>query len=755
LVAGDTARETVEIRLRRDLGLLEVVMIGLGPTIGTTIFLLVGPGIAIAGPALLLAFGLNFVVTSLTAMSYAELSSALPETGGGYLWIKTALPDPVGFLGGWMSWFGHCIVGSFYVLSFGVGAVWLADAAGYLADWSTGDRILLARLLAVAVLAAFVFVNYRGTQSTGASSRTVTLVLVAIVLAYVVLGLASAAARPGAADVLTPFWPGASSGEALLTILMAMGFTFIVFQGYEIIAQCGEECRKPERTIPRANLIVLTLATTIFVLVAFVTLMALEGTLPDDTERAVAVAAERFLPGLGLELIVAGVILGSLAALNSLVFSASRVSFAMGRDGALPKAFGRLHSKRITPHVATFASGLVMAAFVLGLDVIRIAASADVMFLLLFVLVNLAALRLRPRLPKVPGNYRAPLFPVTPVAALALNGILAVAVFLVDPAAVWVGLGWIVLGLGVHYVHAKGAVIAEAAAPLLETIVPAASKRYRVVVTIENFANTPLVDFGSLVARVEDARLILFHVVEVPDPLPLTAIEPSYRRDVQRKLARLARRARGVGVDVRARAVLSHRVVDAILDEVVEDRANLLVTGWRGTWRTGRILGSVVDRLVQSAPCDVIVFKTAGMKKRLERILVFNAPEWHVSYATNYAILLAKQHGARVTIFSAVKRKGDLPQERAYAARLAAMCRTHDVPFDQRFAVVTDIVDAVVEASRDQDLLILGAAEEWSRLQFAFGAVQDQIARRTPTPVLMVRKVRSRPLPGPEKAKGT
>src|SRR5437899_718262 len=93
----------VEVKFRRDLGLLEITMIGLGPTIGTTIFLLVGPGFAITGPSLVLAFGLNFVVTMFTAMAYMELGSAFPETGGGYLWIRRSMRDPWGFLGGWMS----------------------------------------------------------------------------------------------------------------------------------------------------------------------------------------------------------------------------------------------------------------------------------------------------------------------------------------------------------------------------------------------------------------------------------------------------------------------------------------------------------------------------------------------------------------------------------------------------------------------------------------------------------------------------
>ena len=109
----------VEVKLKRDLSMWEVLMIGLGPTLGSTIFLLVGPGLEIAGPGLVLVFVLNFIVTLFTAMAYMELTSTFADTGGGYLWVKEGLPQPFGFMAGWMSWFGHCIVTSFYVIGFG------------------------------------------------------------------------------------------------------------------------------------------------------------------------------------------------------------------------------------------------------------------------------------------------------------------------------------------------------------------------------------------------------------------------------------------------------------------------------------------------------------------------------------------------------------------------------------------------------------------------------------------------------------
>src|SRR3989304_3020093 len=158
----------VEVKFRRALGLLEIPMVGCGPTMGSTIFLLVGPGFAITGPSLVLAFGLNFVVTMFTAMAYMELSSAFPETGGGYLWIRRSMRDPWGFLGGWLSWFGHCIVASFYIFGFGLGAVimlktLLGTQTLVLAGLGEGALI---RIFAVLAAGGFILLNYRGPKIT-------------------------------------------------------------------------------------------------------------------------------------------------------------------------------------------------------------------------------------------------------------------------------------------------------------------------------------------------------------------------------------------------------------------------------------------------------------------------------------------------------------------------------------------------------------------------------------------------------------
>ncbi len=756
----------VEVKLRRDLGLLEIVMIGFGPTIGSTIFLLVGPGFSITGPSLLLAFGLNFVVTMFTAMAYMELGSAFPETGGGYLWIRRSMRDPWGFLGGWLSWFGHMVVASFYIFGFGLGALTLIKVILQtptlmvtIGGLVLGEDVLI-KLLAVGAAGVFIWLNYRGTKLTGRSETAVTVALILLVCLFIAAGLVHFVLHGGVpAENYTPFFVGTDAWASFVSLFAAMGFTFIVFEGYEIIAQTGEEVRNPEKNIPRAHFIVIGVSTVIFILTAFVAiglntpgcptsgspgtaclLVATPGGGVAGNPNAIAELADTVMP-FGLPIIAFGVALGALAALNSLIFSSSRVAFAMGRDGTLPHLLSRLHPKKRTPHVAIALSGAIIIAVTLSLDITRVAASADIMFLLLFLLVNWAVIVLRRTMPDVKRYYLIPLFPLIPIFGIVTKFMLAMSLWTIEPQAWFIAIGWIVLGFGVHYLYQKKEVVAGVTR-VVSSVLPGARPRYRILVPIDDFERTELVDFASLVAQVEDGQLVLLHVVEVPETLPIDAIDRLYLSEVRWSMGRLRRRAEEAGVDVTARVEVSHRVYDAILDNIKDEDIDLLVAGWKGGTRRGRILGSTVDRLVQEAPCDVVVFKAAGMKEKLDRILIMNAPEWHVSYATGYAILLAKKHKAAITILSVVQTDLEAEKEKAYSSRLAEMCKTHGVPFEEKMVRIRNVVDTVVTEATAYDLLVLGASSEWRLTQFAFGPMQDQIARKTATPTLMVRKVR-------------
>src|SRR3989304_467257 len=172
--------------LVRSLSLLDITMIGIAGMIGGAIFFLVGPAMDEAGPALMVVFMINGIITLFTALVYAELGSALPEAGGGYQWIREGLPRPNAFISGWMAWFSHMIAGSLYAVAFGSFFGHLLTVTG-VTDFLGGappDKIL-----AVLVIILFTYINVKGVSDTGKIGNAITFSQLAIIGILIVAGL--------------------------------------------------------------------------------------------------------------------------------------------------------------------------------------------------------------------------------------------------------------------------------------------------------------------------------------------------------------------------------------------------------------------------------------------------------------------------------------------------------------------------------------------------------------------------------------
>lgn len=283
--------------LARDLSLFDITMIGVGAMIGAGIFILTGIAAGVAGPALILSFALNGIVTIFTAMVYAELGSAIPEAGGGYLWVKEGLPGSNAFISGWMSWYAHAVAGSLYALGFGSYFELVLHGFGLTFFGLENDTV--HKLFGAAIALVFVYINYRGASETGLAGNVVTVAKLLVLAIFVVSGFYQIWKHPEFLQKFTPFAP-----EGMTGVFSAMGLTFIAFEGYEIIVQAGEEVKDPRRNIPRAVFWSIAIVVPIYILVAFVALGAVEPQsgqaswqwLGSHAEIGLVEAARQFMP---------------------------------------------------------------------------------------------------------------------------------------------------------------------------------------------------------------------------------------------------------------------------------------------------------------------------------------------------------------------------------------------------------------------------------------------------------------------------
>ncbi|MBN1965630.1 MAG: amino acid permease, partial [Anaerolineae bacterium] len=404
------------------------------------------------------------------------MGSCFPEAGGGYLWVKEGMSPLFGFLSGWMSWFAHAVACSLYSLAFGEFGINLLVRAGVLPPGS--NESWWPVVLGIVVAGLFSFVNLRGSSETGMIGNIVTIAKVIILGVFVVVGLAALNNINNWDSQLTTQFLHPENGIG--GVFLAMGLTFIAFEGYEIIAQSGEEVINPKRNIPRAIFLSIVIVVVIYMLVGFTALTAVTpedsrptwmflggvecDTMPDmcppdyipanemgiefEPELAIINAAETFMGSWGSILLLFGGLMSAMSALNATIYSSSRVSFAMGRDKVLPEIFGRIHRRFHTPYGAIMLS----AVLIIGMDILllgsikNVATAADIMFLLLFLMVNFSVITLRTRRPDLDRGFRVPLVPWVPLVGIVLQLLLAINLLNLSLVSWGVTVAWIVGG---------------------------------------------------------------------------------------------------------------------------------------------------------------------------------------------------------------------------------------------------------------------------------------------------------------------
>ncbi len=743
---GNDGSPAEQVTLSRDLTLFTITMIGVGAMIGAGIFVLTGIAAGVAGPALVLAFFLNGLVAMLTASAYAELGSAFPEAGGGYLWVKEGLGGENGFLAGWMSWFAHAVAGSLYALAFGRFTVELMDMAG-MPDFglSIHTRTLIFMTF---IIILFTYINYRGASETGTVGNVITITKIIILALFIFFGILAMLRMDAWHErFTTEFLP-----NGFLGVLMAMGLTFIAFEGYEIIAQSGEEVINPQRNVPRAIFYSIIIAVTIYILVSITAIgatVAPEGMkvwdyLAQKKEIAIVEVAQQTFPwGVGGIILLISGLVSTMSALNATTYSSSRVSFAMGRVRNLPHFFSKIHPRRHTPYVAVIISGGLMLLMAWLLPIEEVAAAADVMFLLLFLQVNVAVMTLRHKMPDLKRGWLIPWFPIIPILAILANAGLAIFLFFYSPRAWFTAIIWIVVGMLAYYAYFRTKEIKEKPKEILleEVLI---SRDYSVLTPVATVEQAhKLGRIGSMLAAANDGEVLALHVVFVPPQLTLG--------EGRAMLDAVIEEANRFDVPVHTLIRIGRKVHEAIRQTVDENASDLLVLGWPGYTNTsGKMFGSVIDPLLDNPPTDMAIvrYRRDAEDGPYHAILVPVAGGPNSRRAVRLAVQLAQMSldgPARVVIAHVV------PPNATEAHRVSARkifnytLEGLDYPhIETRFLVGDKVADAIIEASKDYDLVVMGATEEPLFKNLLVGNVTEAVVNNVQATAIVVKRRSSR-----------
>ncbi|MDQ4076342.1 MAG: amino acid permease, partial [Chloroflexota bacterium] len=499
------------------------------------------------------------------------------------------------------------------------------------------------------------------------------------------------------------------------------------------------------------------IAVVIYLLVAFVVLGALTPPaglsiyqyLGQLGELGMAEAAGQFMPYGKVILLLAG-IASTMSALNATIYSSSRVSFAMGRDGNLPRIFGQIHPIMRTPHWAVFISGALIILMAIALPIEDVAASADIMFLLLFMMVCYSLITLRERRPDLDRSFMVPFFPYTPWIGIILSILLSLTLFELSPVAWITTLLWIGAGFLLYFGYSEKqqeAMEAERRPILLEEVV--AVKEFSVMVPVSDIGQAQsLGRLGALVASIHDGELFALHVVRVPQALSISEGRV-FLRQGRGVLDAAVEVGKSIDVPVRTMLRLGRNIGKTIMATARQRGTNLILLGWPGYSHSQDVaFGTIIDLISQNPPSDVAVVRFRRAWQMPDRILL---PARGAGPNVRLAFEMARdivafyrrpENGGHEVPIQALhvvtsQEAGSLAR---FRSQIQSIAENLNLSVDIEEVQAPGVVEGIVDASRHTDLIIMGASEEGVFEQRLFGNIPEQVMRQSPATIIMCKR---------------
>lgn len=465
--------EEPEHRLKKNLGVLDLVIFGVGVIIGAGIFVVTGTVAKTnAGPAITISFVIAGLACALAALCYAEFASTVPVAGSAYTFSYATFGELIAWIIGWD-----------LVLEFTIGSAALATSfSGYFQEVFDGSFLEVPSSLgsaaegvvdlpAVVISLLMMTVLIVGIKLSSRINQVVVAIKLLVVGAVIVFGISHIDA-----DNYSPFVPesrpapegsGGFMDQTLISWLLGVdpavygvagviagaSIVFFAFIGFDIVATTAEETRNPQRDVPRGILVSLAVVTVLYMAVSLVVTGMQKYSDIDENDAAPLATA---FDAVGMEwmgrLIAIGACIGLIVVVMILMLGQTRVGFAMARDGLLPRGLARVHPTFGTPYIFTAITGVAVAVISGFVDLATLVNLVSIGTLFAFVLVSVGVVVLRRKRPDLPRSFRTPA--VTVVAGLSV--LLCVYLMLNLTGGTWVRfLIWMAIGLVVYFAYGR------------------------------------------------------------------------------------------------------------------------------------------------------------------------------------------------------------------------------------------------------------------------------------------------------------
>ncbi|GEP32528.1 amino acid permease [Nocardioides szechwanensis] len=457
-----------EHRLKKDLGVLDLLIFGVGVIIGAGIFVVTGTVAKTnSGPAITISFAIAGLACALAALCYAEFASTLPVAGSAYTFSYASFGEVVAWIIGWD-----------LALEFTIGAAALSTSfSGYFQEvfegtflevptslGSAADGVVDLPAVVISLLVTAILIG--GIKLSSRINQVIVAIKLLVIGAVIVFGVGHISG-----ENYTPFIPPSepapdASGSfmdvtlissllgtepavyGLAGVIAGASIVFFAFIGFDILATTAEETKNPQRDIPRGILGSLVIVTLLYMAVSLVVTGMRNYT---EIEAGDAAPLASAFESVGLEfmgrLIAIGACIGLIVVVMILILGQTRVAFAMARDGLLPRGLAKVHPRFGTPYVITLITGVAVALIGGLVDLATLVNLVSIGTLFAFILVSVGVVILRRSRPDLPRSFRTPA-----VYAVATASVLLCLYLMLNlTGGTWVRfVVWMAIGLVVY-----------------------------------------------------------------------------------------------------------------------------------------------------------------------------------------------------------------------------------------------------------------------------------------------------------------
>ena len=728
-------------KLERTLSLPGAIAVSIGGML-SGIFVLPGYAVGITGSSVWLAFLVAAVCILPAVLSKSELGTAMPKSGGTYVYIERAFGPLFGTIAGLGLWLSLLLKSAFSLVGLSAYLYVVVNI-----DEAYTKAIALLALLLIFLLNVFGLKKVEKTQLLIVSTSIISLIVI------IALGLTSFDSK-----LTEPVFSDGTNG-----FIAGVAFLYISYAGVTKIAAIAGEITNPSKNLPLTMIISLFLITTIYCFVALVLVGNVEASILAEDGKPIHTLFQTI--GGDTFGLIAGVVgaLTLLSMANSGVLASSRFPFAMSKDGLFPGYLAGINSKFMTPVSAILTTSTLIALAIIFLDVVKIAKLASAFKILMFIFNELTVIVLRETNAQwYKPTFKSPLYPYVQIFGI-LSGIVLLAYLGIMPVISVFGV--VILGFLIFLVYGsksersgiassygvlsffrkeKGVKMPPAkevdgrrayeSVEEADNTEDAITTKAQVVVPLlgEEASPESLVEMAAAINSKNDVQA--FDITEVPNQTDSSVFmeDSPESTSLKRRIHRLSdSKNLSVGFD----AVVTYELSQTINKLSSQQSCEWLVMGWGARPNSGIFISNPIGWLLANINSNLALYKDNGVRY-IGKVVLALRPGRKDKNFIGIANNICKYYGATLTLLHVVPENSRTTETIKH--RSEEKLKQSKVSANVEVVKSSKPVETIAEISASYDLLILGTPEKDNWIKVLFGGGKDKFTERAACSVLRI-----------------